>query len=158
MPVAQERFRNALRKFASGTTIVTVERNGEPHGMTASSFASVSLDPPLILVCLDVKSKTRSILQETKWFCVNILAADQEWMAKAFSLPGKKPFDKLEHRPTGNGLPIIGESIAWLECEVRETISAGDHDVVIGAVTDCDADERDPLLHYDRRYSAFRRP
>jgi flavin reductase (DIM6/NTAB) family NADH-FMN oxidoreductase RutF len=155
VPVESQKFRDALRKFASGTTIVTVTQSGKPHGMTASSFASASLNPPLIVVLLDVASRTREILAATGRFAVNILGEDQEWMAKAFAQPGDKPFDKLTHRPGLDGVPLIDGAIAWLECKVKETANAGDHDIFVGEVLTAESTELPPLIHYDRAYWPF---
>jgi flavin reductase (DIM6/NTAB) family NADH-FMN oxidoreductase RutF len=153
--VESQKFRDALRKFASGTTIVTVVQNGKPHGMTASSFASASLEPPLVVVLLDVASQTRKILAATGQFAVNILGHDQEWMARAFAEPGEKPFDKLSHRPGLDGIPLIDGAIAWLECNVKEMTNAGDHDIFVGEVLTAESTELPPLIHYDRAYWPF---
>lgn len=158
MPVESQRFRDALSKFASGTTIVTVIQNDKPHGMTASSFASASLNPPLVIVCLDVQSRTRQILEETGYFGVNILAHDQEWMAREFAKPGDKPFDRLTHKPGPRGLPLIEDSIARLECRVVHMTNAGDHDVFVGDVLTAESNELPPLIHYDRAYWPFEKP
>jgi flavin reductase (DIM6/NTAB) family NADH-FMN oxidoreductase RutF len=154
--VESQKFRDALRKFASGTTIVTVAQNGKPHGMTASSFASASLDPPLVVVLLDVASRTRKILAATSRFAVNILGEDQEWMARAFAEPGEKPFDKLSHRPGLEGVPLIDGAIAWLECSVKDMTNAGDHDIFVGEVLTAESTELPPLIHYDRAYWPFK--
>jgi 4-hydroxyphenylacetate 3-hydroxylase, reductase component len=154
--VESQKFRDALRKFASGTTLVTVVHDGKPHGMTASSFASASLDPPLVVVCLDVASRTREIVEATGRFAVNILGEDQEWMARAFAKPGDKPFDKLSHRPGLGGIPLIDGAIAWLECTVKELTNAGDHDIFVGEVLTAESTELPPLIHYDRAYWPFK--
>jgi flavin reductase (DIM6/NTAB) family NADH-FMN oxidoreductase RutF len=156
--VESQEFRDALRKFASGTTIVTVIQDGKPHGMTASSFASASLDPPLVLVCLDVESHTREIVEATGNFAVNILAEGQEWMARAFAEPGDKPFDKLSYRLAREGIPLIEGAIAWLECRVVNMTNAGDHDIFIGDVLTASSNEESPLIHYDRAYWPFEKP
>jgi flavin reductase (DIM6/NTAB) family NADH-FMN oxidoreductase RutF len=153
--VESQQFRDALRKFASGTTIVTVTQNGKPHGMTASSFASASLNPPLVVVCLDVESRTREIVEATRRFAVNILAKDQEWMARAFAVPGDKPFDRLTYRTGLEGIPLIDRAIAWLECRVESMTTAGDHDIIIGDVLSAASNEESPLIHYDRAYWPF---
>jgi 3-hydroxy-9,10-secoandrosta-1,3,5(10)-triene-9,17-dione monooxygenase reductase component len=126
--------------------------------MTASSFASASLVPPLVVVCLDVQSRTREIVQATGRFAVNILGKDQEWMARAFSKPGDKPFDELSYRPGSDGIPLIEGAIAWLECRVEKTTNAGDHDIVIGDVLTASSNEGAPLIHYDRAYWPFEKP
>lgn len=153
--VSPDDFRRALRKFASGVTIVTVSVDGELHGATASSFASVSLDPPLILVCLDKTSHTRELLLRKGAFAVNVLGADQADVARAFSVRGLKPFDKLPHHVGSLGAPLFDDSIAWIECKTDRVVDAGDHDIVIGEVTACDATNRMPLLYYEGDYRSL---
>jgi 3-hydroxy-9,10-secoandrosta-1,3,5(10)-triene-9,17-dione monooxygenase reductase component len=157
-PVDPNEYKRALRKFAGGVTIVTVAEGERIHGMTASSFASVSLDPPLILVCLDKLSQTRSLVHASGSFVINILSSDQEEIARAFSLPGTKPFDQLSHRPARDGAPVFDGVIAWLECKTIRIVEGGDHDVIIGEVVACDANEGEPLLYYDQDYRSFKNP
>jgi flavin reductase (DIM6/NTAB) family NADH-FMN oxidoreductase RutF len=152
MAVNADDFRRALRKFASGVTIVTVALGDELHGATASSFASVSLNPPLILVCLDKSSHTRELLLETEVFAVNVLGADQAEVARAFSLKGVKQFDSLSHRAGIGNAPLLDDAIAWIECRLERVIEAGDHDIVIGDVVSCDTTDRLPLLYYEAEY------
>ncbi len=155
MSVTAGEFRDALRKFASGVTIVTVAGDGELHGMTASSFASVSLEPPLVLVCLDRTSRTRALIAQTGAFAVNVLRSGQQEASRAFALPGLKPFASTPHRAGGNGAPILDEAIAVLECTTYRTFEAGDHDVVLGEVTAASASGGDPLVYYDGAYRSL---
>jgi flavin reductase (DIM6/NTAB) family NADH-FMN oxidoreductase RutF len=152
MAVSPDDFRRALRKFVSGVTIVTVSADDELHGATASSFASVSLDPPLILVCLDKASHTRALLLKRGSFAVNVLGADQAEVARAFSMRGQKPFDRLRFHLGSQGAPLFDDSIAWMECKTERVVEAGDHDIVIGEVTSCDATEEMPLMYYEADY------
>jgi flavin reductase (DIM6/NTAB) family NADH-FMN oxidoreductase RutF len=156
MPVEPESFRRALRRFATGVTIVTVDHDGELHGMTASSFASVSLDPPLILVCLDKTSRTRALILEKGTFAVNILAADQEGESRAFSRRGTKPFDELSHSRGDTGDPLLDGAIAWIECRLEEMVAAGDHDIFVGEVLACGDRDGTPLLYYDQTYGSLK--
>lgn len=155
MAVSPDAFRNALRKFASGVTIVTVAAGDELHGMTASSFASVSLVPPLVLVGLDKTSRTLSLVSETGRFAVNILRSDQEGASRAFSQPGVKPFATIAHRRGTNGAPILGDAIAALECSTYRVFEAGDHQVVLGEVTASEVPGGDPLVYYDGAYRSL---
>ena len=158
MAIDPKSFRSALRRFASGVTVVTVEHDGELHGMTASSFASVSLEPPLILVCLDRASRTRGLILEKGSFAVNILAGDQEEVSRSFSKPGIKPFDRLPHRRGSGGDPVLDGSIASIECRLDQMVAAGDHDIFVGEVLACEARPGDPLLYYDQGYRALKDP
>lgn len=155
MAVSPDAFRSALRKFASGVTIVTVAAGAELHGMTASSFASVSLSPPLILVCLDKSSRTRSLVAQTGSFAVNVLRSDQQEASRAFALPGTKPFATIAHRLGDNGAPVLEDAIAVLECSTYRVFEAGDHEVVLGEVTAAAAGGGDPLLYYDGAYRSL---
>jgi flavin reductase (DIM6/NTAB) family NADH-FMN oxidoreductase RutF len=152
VPVSAEDFKQALRQFASGVTIVTVSSNGKLHGATASSFASVSLEPPLILVCLDKTSQTRALLLEEGAFAANVLGSEQEEVARAFSVRGVKPFDRLPHRLGVDGAPLLEGAIAWIECRVHQVVDAGDHDIIIGEVIACSTGSGAPLVYYDAAY------
>lgn len=156
MAVSPDAFRNALRKFASGVTIVTVASGDELHGMTASSFASVSLSPPLVLVCLDKTSRTLSLVAQTGLFAVNVLRSDQEETSRAFSLPGQKPFESVSHRRGANGAPVLGDATVVLECSTYRVFEAGDHEVVLGEVTATEVAGGDPLVYYDGDYRSLR--
>ena len=156
MPVDPADFRRALRRFATGVTVVTVDHGNELHGMTASSFASVSLEPPLILVCLDRASHTRALILEKGTFAVNVLADHQEEVSRAFSRRGTKPFAELAHHPGSSGDPLIDEAIAWIECRLDQMVEAGDHDIFVGEVLACGAREGSPLLYYDQAYRSLK--
>ncbi|MBW3594995.1 MAG: flavin reductase family protein [Actinobacteria bacterium] len=158
MAVDADSFRRALRRFASGVTVVTVGLDGELHGMTASSFASVSLEPPLILVCLDKASRTRALILEKGSFAVNILADDQEDVSRSFSRRGVKPFDQLSHRPGTGGDPLLAGAIAWIECRLDQMVEAGDHDIFVGEVLSCNDHAGTPLLYYDQSYRSLTDP
>jgi flavin reductase (DIM6/NTAB) family NADH-FMN oxidoreductase RutF len=158
MGVDPEDFRKTLSRFASGVTIVTVATEDALHGMTASSFASVSLDPPLILVVLDKTSQTRELVTQRKAFAVNILGADQETLSRAFARSGHKPFDELTYHLNPEGIPLLDGAIAWIECTVSRIVDGGDHDIVIGAVRRCDARPGTPLIYYEKAYRSLAHP
>jgi flavin reductase (DIM6/NTAB) family NADH-FMN oxidoreductase RutF len=148
--VDPEEFKTALSRFASGVTVVTVTSEPTLHGMTASSFASVSLEPPRILVCLDKSSRTRGLL--TGAFAVNILSVDQQAIARAFAHAGDKPFGSLSYELGDNGAPLLHGAIAWIECSTSSVVDGGDHDIVVGDVTACRSGEGSPLIYYTRDY------
>lgn len=156
MAVGPEVYKEALRKFATGVTVVTVSAEGEMHGMTASSFASASLSPPLILVCLGTTSRTHSLLLDTGLFGVSILSDGDEEAARAFANKGAKPFERFPYRIGDSGVPLLEGAIAWLECTVTGSFPGGDHDVVLGEVQACGSSGADPLLYYDRTYRSLR--
>jgi flavin reductase (DIM6/NTAB) family NADH-FMN oxidoreductase RutF len=145
-----EEFTAALSRFASGVTVVTVAAEGTLHGMTASSFASVSLDPPRILVCLDKSSRTRALLSDT--FAVNVLSAEQESISRAFAHAGDKPFATMPHEIGSSGAPLIHGALAWIECATSSIVDGGDHDIIVGDVVGCTSFEGQPLLYFARGY------
>ena len=155
MTVSPDEFRLALQRFASGVTVVTVG-GSEPHGMTASSFASVSLEPPLVLVSLDKSSKTRALILEHGSFAVNVLSGDQQDVSRSFSKRGTKPFATLPHHPGVNGHPLLDDAIAWIDCEVHQVIEGGDHDIVVGKVLACDVRDGSPLVYFDQEYRSLK--
>ncbi|HEX2050559.1 MAG TPA: flavin reductase family protein [Actinomycetota bacterium] len=155
MAVAPDELKDALRKFASGVTVVTVSCDGELHGMTATAFASVSLDPPLVLVCLERSTHTHGYVTRAGSFVVNVLTSQQEDVARAFAVHGAKSFDGLGPRRGVGGAPLLDGALAWIECEVSEVVRAGDHDVVFGTVVACDARSGRPLLYFDRGYRSL---
>ena len=155
MTVGPEEYRTALRRFASGITVVTVANETELHGMTASSFAAVSLVPPMVLVSLEKGSHTRSLVLSSQEFAVNVLADHQEDVARAFSQAGHKPFENTKYKLAANGAPLLDGALAWLECDVHTTVDAGDHDVVIANVKSCDAREGSPLVYFNRDYRSL---
>lgn len=156
MAVSPEEFRRALSHFASGITVVTVASNGELHGMTASAFASVSLEPPRVLVCLDKSSHTRALLAEVGRFAVSILSAGQEEISRAFASTGPKPFSDLGHKIGANGAPLLDGALAWIECATVQIVDGGDHDIVLGEVTASTASDGDPLIYFDHGYRSLR--
>jgi len=158
MAVDPDTYRRALRRFASGVTVVTVGHDGELHGMTASSFASASLEPPLILVCLDKASRTRALILEKGSFAVNILADHQEGVSRSFSRRGLKSFDELAHRTGTRGDPLLDGAIAAIECTLDQMVEAGDHDIFVGKVIACEARDGTPLLYYDQSYRSLKDP
>jgi flavin reductase (DIM6/NTAB) family NADH-FMN oxidoreductase RutF len=152
MAVGPEEYRDAVRHFASGVTIITVGSGGELHGMTASSFASVSLEPPLILVSMDKSSHTNEMIQSTGVFAVNILERSQEEVARTFARSGDKTFDDLPHRVGPVGAPLLEGSLTWLECRTTQVVDGGDHDILIAEVLATGGAEGEPLVYYDRAY------
>jgi flavin reductase (DIM6/NTAB) family NADH-FMN oxidoreductase RutF len=155
MGVGPDEYKAALSKFAGGVTIVTVSAGGELHGMTATSFASVSLDPPLVLVCLERTTRTHSLVVRSGTFVVNVLADHQHSIARVFSQHGLKRFDNLPHRLGPSNAPVLAGAIAWVECSVYRIDDGGDHEIVIGEVLECGTRPGRPLLYWDRAYRSL---
>jgi flavin reductase (DIM6/NTAB) family NADH-FMN oxidoreductase RutF len=123
--------------------------------MTCTSFASLSLEPPLVLACLERASHTLEAVSTSGTFAVSVLRADQETIARAFAEPGDKPFDDFSMRAAPNGCPIVDDAVAWMSCTVERNLEAGDHNIVVGLVEACESRPGQPLLYFDRSYRRF---
>jgi flavin reductase (DIM6/NTAB) family NADH-FMN oxidoreductase RutF len=146
------RFRDALGAFPTGVTVVTAPG---PAGLTTNAFTSVSLDPPLVLVCFDNTSRTLTAVRETGRYGVNILRAGQEELARVFASKrvGAEKFAEVTHTEA-HGVPILDGALAWLACDVTQLVEAGDHTIGIGAVVALDTSEGEPLLFLRGGYPA----
>ena len=158
MPVDAESFKRALGSWASGVTIVTSQHGGERLGMTVSAFSSVSLAPPLVLVCADKGSNTNALIQKSGNFTVNVLAAGQSALSNLFADKKREAirFDGLDCRAGATGCPRLPGVLAVLDCRVHEAVDAGDHWVYIGAVEAADiASDKEPLVYHRWAYKAL---
>jgi flavin reductase (DIM6/NTAB) family NADH-FMN oxidoreductase RutF len=152
MGIGPDEYRETLKNYASGVTIVTVEANGQIHGMTASSFASVSLQPPLVLVCLANTAKTHQMVMEKRSFAVNVLRSGQAELAAAFAKPGQKDFGPEWDRKANDGSPMTSTALALMECGVVSVYEGGDHDIVLADVRWSQWSEGQPLIYFNRHY------
>jgi flavin reductase (DIM6/NTAB) family NADH-FMN oxidoreductase RutF len=160
MSVTQAEFRVALGYFATGVTVITVDRDGAVHGMTANAFTSVSLDPLLVLVCVDQRARTHAHLHAKQRFGVNVLAQSQQTISEYYARPAATHqhaeqeagarFDRTSH-----GTPVLRGALAYLECHVRSTHEAGDHTIFIAEVEDLVVRQGDPLLYFRGKYHAI---
>jgi flavin reductase (DIM6/NTAB) family NADH-FMN oxidoreductase RutF len=154
-------FRRVMSHFATGVTIITAwDADHRPTGLTASSFTSVSLHPPLILVCVSQKAQSYPAIKAAGRFAVNILCSGQEAVSRRFatapSASGDEKFEGLDYRPGVAGLPILDEALAALECTVVHAYPGGDHTIFVARVeaADCRDDTgREPLLYFRGKYS-----
>jgi 3-hydroxy-9,10-secoandrosta-1,3,5(10)-triene-9,17-dione monooxygenase reductase component len=152
-PESQRHFRDVLGRFASGVTVVTSISGGEPVGMTAQSFTSVSLNPPLVLFCPAKTSVAWPAMQRAGFFCVNLLAEGQDEISNQFARRGADKFSGISWRPASTGAPLLDGVLGWVDCTVYGVHEAGDHYVVIGQVQDLGVSEAPhPLLFYRGRY------
>lgn len=134
------------------TVLTATGPDGRPHGMTASSLASVSLEPPLVLVCVDHAARMRPIILHTERFVVNVLAADQEELSRRFADPHDDRFDGIGHRTTSDGLVYLDGTLAHIECRREMLHEAGDHTIVVGRVIGGRAREGNPLVYFRGGY------
>jgi len=156
MPVDDAQFKHALSHFASGVTIVTTEHEGIDYGLTVASFASLSLSPPLILVCISKSSSSHDPIAMSKKFGVSILGSDQEAVSGRFAARGGDKFAGLDVRRGPLGVPLVGNALATLECRVHDQIVGGDHSIFIGEVVDTTTREGAPLLYFRAAYREMR--
>ena len=157
MTISADDFKTALRRWASGVTVVTSQANGHRHGMTVSAFSSVSSDPPLVLVCANRSSKTHEIIETGGVFAVNILAEDQADVSTTFastSLENSR-FDHVQWEDGRAGAPIISGAVASIECEVINAHVEGSHTIYIGRVNAVTTADKNPLLYFDGDYRAL---
>jgi len=146
-------FRTVLGHFATGVTVITAMDGDEPVGMAANSFTSVSLDPPLVLFCAAKSSSTWPRIQAAKQFTVNILSEHQEHLSRAFATKGADRFREIGWRPGVGGAPVLGDVLAYIDCQIEAEHEAGDHVVVIGRVLDLGvAADAGPLLFHKGGY------
>lgn len=155
--VTPDEFRAALGRFATGVTVITVETAaGEVHGMTASAFCSVSLRPPLVLVCVDRLAETYLHLHERRQFGVSILREEQEALSEFFADPERNPDAAyrrgVKYHAMKSGIPVLENALGNLDCSVVSVHEAGDHIIFVGEVREVTVDEGAPLLYFRGRY------
>ena len=156
MPIPPEEFRHSLSQWASGVTVITTRRPGGIHGMTASAFCSVSLDPPLVLVCVDRRNRTHRYLDENQAFCVHILAEGQEELSQRCAGrrgdEGKELHD-VPYRTGATGAPILEGCLAYLDCRVIYAHDGGDHTIFLGEIVAAGyREDAEPLLFFAGSY------
>ena len=155
-PATPETFKAAMRHFPTGVTVVTSLREGEPRGVTVSAFASVSVDPPLVLVCINREARSYLFISESKVFCVNILAGDQRQLGERFaSKLRQNQFEGVAYDTAPTGAAIIRGTVAYLDCEVAEEHRAGSHSIFIGRVLSCASRPGSPLGYYNGAFHDF---
>ena len=146
-------YRRACARFATGITVVTVvDSGGHPHGLTVNSFTSVSLAPPLILICLDHRARVTQFFHPGKHFGINVLNEAQREISDYFASTKRDRFNGVEWKPGGTGVPLLPHGLAFFECAVRNKVPAGDHEIVIGEVVEARAEEGRPLIYYASGY------
>jgi flavin reductase (DIM6/NTAB) family NADH-FMN oxidoreductase RutF len=151
--IGPDEFRRLLGHFATGVTVVTTsDADARPTGLTVSAFASLSLDPPLVLVCVDHKSQTYPALLERGHFVVNVLTTDQEAVSRRFASTRLDKFDGIPYRLSPRGLPLIEAALAHIECVTLSTHAGGDHTIFIGRVEGAAFGAGDPLVYYRGKY------
>ncbi|MGV6876177.1 flavin reductase family protein [Pseudochelatococcus sp. B33] len=149
-------LRRTLGRFATGVLVVTTRWGDRIHGMTANAFTSVSLTPPLVLICIDQRAAMRQALQESGHYGLSVLSREQQRLSRHFSSRNSPEveiaFEDLD------GVPVIAGALAQFSCRIRQTLDAGDHLIFIGEVIGHRHDEGEPLLYFGGGYNYLQRP
>lgn len=154
--IGPDEFRHLLGHFATGVTIVTTcDADGRPAGLTVSAFASLSLDPPLVLVCVDHKAQSYPALKDNRGFAVNILGIADEALSRRFASTRLDKFDGVAYRLSPLGLPVLECALAHVECATVSRHLEGDHTIFVGRVEGGAADAGEPLLYHRGKYKRF---
>lgn len=151
-------FKGVLSKWASGVSVVTTSDDGLLYGLTVSSFSSLSLEPPLILVCLHNENRMPDMIRRSGGFAVSILGDDQVEASNYFARSGREPtrdFTEICGAWSGAGQPVVEGALAHVVCKVYSLIPQGDHTIVIGEAIETHTREGRPLLYFDRAYRAL---
>lgn len=152
MAIDEARFRQTMGYFASGVTVVTTHHNEQPYGITVSSFTSLSLQPPLILVCIDTSLRTHDAILSAGCFAVNFLEKQQEHISRQFASRDDDKFATISWHKGQLGLPLLEHVHATVECRLYNTLPGGDHSIFVGEVAFTEVYEGSPLLYYRRGY------
>lgn len=153
MPISSADFRSALSRFASGVTVVTTQdAAGNRHGITVSAFCSVSLDPPLVLICIDKNTGSHYAFEQAGRFTVNILARDEAHLSEHFAtlLPDK--FAGVDYAVDEHGIPILSASLVNLQCSLFKALDGGDHSIFLGEVEHVIVRDAKPLVYFRGSY------
>ncbi|HEY6418446.1 MAG TPA: flavin reductase family protein [Candidatus Binataceae bacterium] len=153
MAIDKNELRRVMGHFATGVTVITtVSGAGEMHGLTANAFTSVSLVPPLLLICVDKKAESYESFEQSKVFTVNILASDQEALSRRFAVSGGNKFEGAAYHLGSNGAPILENTLGHFECKLTAAFDGGDHTIYLGEVMEAETREGAPLVFFRGGY------
>jgi flavin reductase (DIM6/NTAB) family NADH-FMN oxidoreductase RutF len=156
MPVNSDQFRAALGRFASGVTVVTTkDASGTVHGITVSAFCSVSLEPPMVLICIEKTAGSHYAFEESNVFVVNILPEGSAAVSEQFASLQPNKFDGVEFTPGIEGVPVFQSTLATLECRVKFAYHGGDHSIFVGDVERVAVYDGRPLVYFRGEYGRF---
>ena len=151
--ISPDLYRQTCGQFATGVAVITtVDETGSPHGMTVNSFSSVSLEPPLVVVSIDLRNAMLGHFLTTPYFGVNILAEHQEDLSRRFSSASENRFHGVDWYPAESGVPLLKGALAHMECAVTNVFEAGDHSMLIGEIRRAESRKGRPLLFFDSSY------
>ena len=152
MPFDPKEQRRILGKFATGVTVASTKFEDRLWGLTANAVTSLSLDPPLVLLCIQRNGQSLDRFKSAGCFALSILSADQRELSDRFAFKGPKDFSGLEVKTAVTGAPILPDALGWVDCRLTEVLPGGDHDIRIGEIVAGDAQEGQPLLYFGGKY------
>ena len=156
MPITKQEFRNALATFASGVTVVTAAApDGTLYGLTVSAFCSVSLEPPLVLVCIEKTARCHDPFGQTRKLVVNVLSEDQRLVSERFATQMEDKFEGMDYSLNEDGTPVLAGAVTVLECSVRDSYDGGDHTIFVLEVDRTEVAGGRPLLYFGGAYRAM---
>jgi len=151
--VGSEEFKQACGRFATGIAIASVmDPQGTPHGLTVSSFTSVSLEPPLVLICLGHEVTSIELFRHSRYFGLSLLKQDQRQLSQHFARKGHDRFNGLPWERGATGVPLLKDALAAMECQVEQRVTAGDHDIFVAKLVGARVVEGRPLIHFAGGY------
>lgn len=154
MAIDPRELRNVMGHFATGVTIITTrDVSGKPFGLTANAFSSLSLDPPLVLICVDKKVDCYACFDQSKVFVVNILSEGQDHLSTRFATKGIEKFEGVAVRQGNLGVPLLEGAVAHIECTLTSAYEGGDHTIYVGEIQSVAASGDRPLLFFKGKYS-----
>jgi flavin reductase (DIM6/NTAB) family NADH-FMN oxidoreductase RutF len=155
MPIDESQFKSAMSQFASGITVVTTEHEGKPYGMTVASFASLSLRPPLVVICIEKSVKSHDAIAASGKFGVSILGAEQADVSNRFASKIEDKFEGVSVRRGELGVPLIDNAICAIECRVHDQLPGGDHSIFVGEVMSAQTTDGAPLVYFRSGYRSL---
>ncbi len=160
--ITSEQFRRASGLWATGVSIVTtIDTAGKPYGLTMNAVTSLSLSPPMFIVCVDNNSDTLAPMRDSKVFCINVLASNQQDLSNRFAKKGDEKFSGIGHTRGSTGAPVLDGALLSIECAVSSIAPGGDHQIMLGEVRRIVTNESagiEPLLYFGGRYAALATP
>ena len=149
-----EAFKDSMASICAPLSVVTAEFDGKPHGTSVSAFASLSLDPPMVLVSLNNNSELLAVIAKSGRFALNVLASDQSTLGANFGRKGIDRFQSVDWESSA-GVPRLGGVSAWVACELDSVVEGGDHKIVLGKVIRAEHTETAPLVYYKRQFGTY---
>ena len=153
MAIDSREIRKVMGHFATGVAVVTTkDKAGLPFGLTVNAFTSLSLNPPLVVVCIDKAAQCYSCFEESKVFAVNVLSEDQEELSRRFATKGIEKFGEIKWHRGENNVPLLDGSIGTIECKIVNSYEGGDHTIYLGEIVSANATGDRPLLFFKGKY------